>query len=211
MKAFKQYISQNKSLVAILATLVLIGCFLLGERIVQTSALSPRELTQMAEPAEEQFRNDWEKLLRELAAEGKKEMPDQTLLIFIVVGGLLVALVFEIFQQGVKKEENLEDELYVRDQQRKRDLGFLQKLVDNYFFRNKRYPTEEEFGLIWSKKAPKILDPLEGQVREEGGNYTYYYTQRDTRTNEIDPDYYRLWCFLEGWESKDGKFVLESR
>ncbi|MBU0708218.1 superinfection exclusion B family protein [Patescibacteria group bacterium] len=128
----------------------------------------------------------------------------------ISVGSLVAASV--LWRRQSKVEEKLESLVARRDDLRREHLKKLQKLVESYFAKEGRYPNQEEFEAIRGRTMPLMLDPLEGQERKEGGRYSYFYSQHHPDGAIVDQLYYRLWCFVEGEDSKEtvgGKLVVE--
>lgn len=93
-------------------------------------------------------------------------------------------------------------ELNPNDQKRKEDLEELQIALSAYFKLEERFPSESEFGRLRERMEKPMQDPKEGQLvpDKEGVSFGYYYDQRRGGGKEIDPQYYRLWCFLENGE-----------
>ena len=205
-------------IVVIVCVFLFLLCVITRLYMLRPQRLSQDELVASAIPAEAPFeagQAQLEGFSEAIEFEETKVFFDTTWL-FIGVS-VLISLVsltaaFVLWQRQQKLEVRLETSVVQRDSLRKEHLKHLQVMVEGYFKERGIYPSEEEFEAVRSRKFPFILDPLEGQAREEGGRYSYYYTRRSPVAGEDNPRYYRLWCFVEEKEvqgATEGKFVLE--
>lgn len=127
---------------------------------------------------------------------------------FFLICGLIVVIV--LFKKGLlppageKAGNNITSSKLdnPNDQRRKDDLQRLCNLVEGYCKLNKHFPNETEFNNLYRNMDSPPHDPQEGAAVPGNGKppfyqYGYFYEQRKWGEKDINPNFYRLWCFLE--------------
>lgn len=161
-------------------------------------ALAPTQIPTIANPA---ITN----------GSSKTETGTNPFLVLIVIVLLIVlsgGVIFFLMGSGpeIKKvsmsEKPREETSSINDQKRQADLARLKNIVEGFARVQKRYPDESEFKTLYTHMDNPPHDPQEGETVPGNGQppfyqYGYYYTQKreDGKTN--DPNFYRLWAFLE--------------
>ncbi|PIZ48296.1 hypothetical protein CO180_00105 [candidate division WWE3 bacterium CG_4_9_14_3_um_filter_41_6] len=121
----------------------------------------------------------------------------------IIGSTLLIAGASFLLPYLVKRRPKIsKNKIVTFDITRKDALAKLVQILEAFYTRYHRFPTEDEFATILSKAQSIPADPHKGEPvpNSQGTFYGYYYDQRNPITLRVEQTSYRLWTFLENGE-----------